>query len=175
MLCRLRARQAIVTSVLRSENKTHDEKKHGRCKSVKEFFSKKLLPSTENIFFPSGSTVALSFPPWMFQSETMHQVNCQSPCKKKCCFKTEKMQNVKSKDSKNTPHRKVQKEDTGSSWKGLKIRDHLTPNMTTHLMVASLPPSPVTNYSVKQDSIMLSDTGFREQTKLESIPPCVRV
>lgn len=88
-LCRLRARQTVVTSVLRSENKTHDEEK-GRCKAVKEFFSKKLLPPTENIFFPKQSLCSFIVSSVDLSERNNAPSKFPKALQKKSCFKTEK-------------------------------------------------------------------------------------
>lgn len=101
------------------------------------------------------------------QIPTAHTKNVDLRRKKK------KMQNVKSKRGKT--HRTIRRrrkirENCGKQQKQPHPKhDHVL----NGCLPPSFPPFPVTDHSIKQDSIILSHIGFKQQTKLQSTPLCV--
>lgn len=67
----------------------------------------------------------------------------------------------------------MQKEDTSELWKAAKQPHPKHDHVLNGCLPPSFPPFPVTDHSVKQDSIILSRIGFKQQMKLQSTPLCV--
>lgn len=149
-------------------------KKRGDAKLLKNSSVRSFYLLLKTFFSPSSPSVALSFPPWIFQSETMHQVNSQRPYKKKVALRQKKKkQNVKSKDSDNTPYGKVQKEDTGGGWEGLTIRGS-HPEHDRFMGALSLPPlSPVTALSKPSLHCQIRAAGSKRNGEVS--PLCLPV